>query len=112
MKKFKNKNYRVQFKTESAYGPGNKRKVFYRVVPSELNLWDKIFNNKWTELFHPSEKALLGFTFLYTPDEYRREIDGMHWLSQVEEYLESTRVEISRIKTAKYFRGEIWYDEV
>lgn len=111
MKNFENKNYHVEFTTEGTYDY-NKRKVFYRVLPSELSLWDRVFNNKWVQLYRPSEKSVIGFTYLYTVKDYQDEIAPLNRLYEVERYIQESKQKISDLKTTKYLKGEIWYDQV
>lgn len=71
--KFK-RTYKVQYKSEELSIKSEKRYLLYRIDPSELSIWQRLFCNKWTYVYRQvytyknttnSIEDLLGYLFSY-----------------------------------------------
>lgn len=73
-----NKNFKVQYKSKKPLF-GDFRYLLYRIVPSELPLWKRIFCNRW--------KYAYSIVYMYKPKEEIRTVDNL--LSKLFKYEEA-----------------------
>lgn len=101
---------KVQIRMESM---GDYRKILYRVLPSELSLWNRWFHNEWHYLYHcwMSEWDLTRDD-LYSLDEYIKEgISNLKTLGDVRAYLAKCDTTLKKRKFKLIELGKMWPDE-
>ena len=111
------KDYKIQLRYEGFHF-GEYRFYWYRIAPSELSLFDRLFNNKWKILYHYRHPYFLwdfkpsmeSANFLYTKDDYYNELAGLKTLSDVREYLNKQDELEDAAKKEALKKREIWPD--
>ena len=79
---------KVEFKTIGLLIDARKtRYVYYRIVPSELGFFKRVFCNPWRCMYHAFSYCS-GYDLLYTPKEYNLEIAPLNTFGDVCDYLE------------------------
>ena len=108
-----NKNLKVEFCLTRVSHTSHYRYIKYRVIPKELNLFNRIFRNRWKDLY------TVGFereTRIFAVSEYWQSVARLITLRDVEEYLaEQDRLieeRKSEIYNFKLQSGEYWPDEL
>jgi len=101
---------KVQIRME---GIGDYRKVLYRVLPSELSLWNRWFHNEWHYLYHCySFECDLTRDDLYSVEEYIKEgISNLKTLGDVRAYLAKCDTTLKKRRFKLIEEGKLWPDE-
>lgn len=81
-----NPEWKVEFSSEELTSPYKNRYLFYRIVPSELPLINRIFCNEWHKLYH-SYSCINGRDFLFDVNEYYELIKPLKTLGEVKNFL-------------------------
>lgn len=100
---------KVEFRTEKSFD--NERRVYYRIVPSELPLLQRWFHNDWELLYH-RYKYIDLIKEHYDPKEYIQEVLPLTTYGDVRRYLEETDKIIRKQRIEKLKNGDIWPDEL
>jgi hypothetical protein len=100
---------KVEFRTEKYFD--NKRRVYYRIVPSELPFWKRWFHNDWEPLYHRYE-YIDSIKEHYDPKEYAQEVLPLTTYGDVRRYLEETDKIVRKQRIEKLKNGDIWPDEL
>lgn len=108
-------NAKVEFKTVGiSTDECNPRYVYYRIVPSELGFFKRVFCNHWRRMYHAFSYCR-GYDLLYTPKEYNIEIATLNTFGDVCDYLEkqhNLEKEVARKLFLKHMdavkNGEEW----
>jgi len=101
---------KVEFKTENTYR--RERCVYYRIVPSELPLLQRLFCNPWTTLYHANSRYSTSVSESYTSREYVQEVLQLKTYGDVRRYLENADKIVRKAKVEQLEKGEIWPDEL
>lgn len=111
-----NINYKVEFKTKKTYYGSSIRNIYYRIVPSELPFWKRIFFNPWTEIYK-AYYSIGGFKDGFSCEEYYKEIFPLKTFGDVCDYLKkqheiSQKNEIKCLieKQKQIEKGKCWPD--
>jgi len=107
MKKY-NKNWKVEFCLDSN-PKSDYRGVFWRVLPSELSVFRRLFLNDWSKVYR-AYKWLEGKSYLYSIEDYYKEIVPLKTIGDLFEYLDKQDVIIQEIHDKKVKEHEIWPD--
>ncbi len=94
------------------------RAIFYRIVPSQLTWFDRVFHNKWKRLWRAS-LFNGGKMWYFDAADFKKHLANLKTLGDVENFLESEtsfakkirQEEIER-RRKQYEAGEIWEDEI
>lgn len=86
------------------------RRIWWRVLPSELPILKRWFFNQWNEMFH-AYKYIGGRSESFTKDEYYNVIRPMKTVGEVLDYLRKQKVIIEERHDRKLNKHEIWPDE-
>ena len=108
LKKY-NKNWKVQFEFDSNTSSEHRR-IWWRVVPTELPLLKRWFSNDWNELYH-AYKWVGGTDKLYSIDEYYKDVAPMKTVGDVLEYLNKQDVILQERHEKRIKAHEIWPDK-
>lgn len=110
-------NSKVEFKTASLLKlRRDNRKIYYRIVPSELGFFKRIFCNPWRQLYH-AFTYVKGANIFYTVKEYNEEIKPLKTFGDVCDYLKEQNLIIEKTSEKLYkehleavANGEEWPD--
>ena len=101
---------------KSSYGDNKYREIFYKIKPSELSIFKRIFCNPWRRLYH-SFRDFEDISFLYTPKQYDAEIKYLKTYGDISHYLSMQDIQNDRFmkvineeKTRQIQNREIWPD--
>ena len=108
-------NAKVEFKTVGISIDTHKpRYVYYRIVPSELGFFKRVFCNPWKRMYH-AFKYWSCYDFFYSPKQYNLEIAPLNTFGDVCDYLEKQHnlaKEVERKLFLKHMeavkKGEEW----
>lgn len=81
------KDYKIELSYES-FHYDDYRYFWYRIVPSELPLFKRLFRNEWKPLYHFKQLGAFTVNHIYTIDEYHDELAGLKTLGDVRRYLD------------------------
>ena len=94
-----NQNYIVEFKSFPPFQNYKEKFVFYRIVPKQLNLFQRLFKNNWKPafLFSPS---LNNIRYLFSVSDYEKYLKPLSTLYDVEHFLttQQQQVKIDNVK--------------
>ena len=80
-------NRKVEFSTEiTMNGHSQFRKVYWRIVPSELNWWDRKFHNRWHKMWWYYKDG--NYTDLFSVEEFKFMRSSISTVSDVEKWEE------------------------
>lgn len=103
-----NKNWKVEFQFDSNTS-SDYRRIWWRVKPSELPLLKRLFSNEWNKLYR-AYKWVGGTSYLYSIDDYYKDIAPMKTVGDVLEYLTKQDVIIQERHEKSIKEHEIWPD--
>ena len=115
-----NINAKIEYSTrklDSQYNTDRKhREVFYRIVPSELSFFKRIFCNPWRQIYK-AFTYFTGATTLYTPKEYSDMVKQVKTFGEMCNYIDEQHrlinqryTEIRQKHLEAVERGEEWED--
>ena len=91
------KHYPSNLKIELSYSQltGNYRYYYWRIKPSELSFWNRLFNNAWHQLFHACGD---DWNPCFSPKRYWDDIDNLKTVEDIEKYIERewNKIQIER----------------
>ncbi len=76
-------DYPIQFRFGYISSPDDRRKIEWRICPSELSFWDRLFHNPW----RPFYKECCGeVTYYFNPTEWKEELSQLKTYKDAIEY--------------------------
>ena len=69
------------------------RYIYYRIKPSELSLWKRLFYNPWRPVYH-AFKCLNGYCYMFNAEEFNKEIRPLKNLGEIYNYLSKEKRKI------------------
>lgn len=107
--KWYDRNWKVQYMLDSSTS-SDYRRVWWRVLPSELPLLKRWFCNGWNEMFH-AYSYFSGTSQFFSRKNYYEEIRPMNTVGEVLDYLRKQKVIIEDRHDRRLNNHEIWPDE-
>ena len=97
----------IQFAFGRITSPDDIREIWWRICPSELSLWDRLFHNPWRQFYKECYGDLLRY---FNPTEWREEISQLKTYKDAIEY-QSKQYELNDDYRRKQIDdGVIWPD--
>ncbi len=89
MKKFRS-DAKIQYRTLplECENDGQKRYLQFRICPSELNWWQRIFQNKWHDVFY-AYKYISGYNTLFNVEEAKLIISKYKTWGDINDFLKT-----------------------
>ena len=85
------------------------RRLFYRVVPSKLPFWKRVFNNPWKQFKHIQGSYLSQW---YSIERFWKDIKPLETLRDAEEYVEEQRRLVKEKREFIARQGIMWPDDL
>lgn len=100
-------NWKIEFASEKAFDD-EYRYVYYRIDPSELNLFQRWFSNPWLKTYYHYAWGAGGLGDLWTPKRFMMELKPMTTYGEIRKYLEKQQAVNDKNEADRRARGEIW----
>ncbi len=100
-------DYPIQFQFGPITSPNDIREVWWRIHPSKLGFWDRLFHNPWRRFYKDCYGDMDGY---FSPQEWKKE------LSHLKTYRDAIRYQSKQYKKHDdYYRelienGDWWPD--
>ena len=75
---------KIQFSTDDGRV---ERFVFYRIDPSELNFFNRVFRNPWRQIYRAAYYGLAGTAWSFESVAFKRDIMPCNTLGKIKDYL-------------------------
>lgn len=92
------KNYKIELKTKATVYSPISRPVFWRIVPSELSFWHRLFN-PWRRLYAVNATFMERKEF-FDSDDYRSLKEKLLSVDDVRLYEAEQEAELKRLKNS------------
>lgn len=93
-------NSKIEFSVRKTWvGSLKNREVYYRIKPSELSFFKRIFGNPWRQLYH-AYKVIPGVSSLFTPKEFQTLSERLKTFGDICNYIDELN-EISALHAEK-----------
>ena len=104
-----NKDWKIEIKLDGI-SYKDLRKIYYRILPSELTWWQRLFCNKWQPFFHGYE-SVHGVGQFFDRHRYCKQIKPLQTYGDVDKYLREQATLIKTNREEAVMRGLIWDDQ-
>ena len=111
-----NKDKKVEFKTEKISPRIDSRRIFYRIIPSELSWWKRKYCNSWAPMYHTT-KFVGGTVNIFELQDYQDLIfplktygEVIDFLAEQKEAADKLEAELEAYRKERIARGEEWPD--
>lgn len=104
-------NYSIQIQTGYEYGSGkdNWRQVWWRIDPSQLSLWERMFKNSWRIFKHYCCDELNP---CYSPRRFKDELSGIKTYGQAVQYQKEQQMLVNAYIDRKVKEGKYWPENI
>jgi len=110
-----NLNYKIQLKAKQspwAFEWSDYKEVFFRINPSQLTLFERIFNNPWRKLYHACEDIHdVSLNPCYTAKNFHTLKESLKTFKDVIDYQVSQINHVKDVYEVKVKNNEIWPDK-
>lgn len=98
-------NYHIQFKFGYASSPNDMRKIWWRICPSELGWWGRIFHNPWRTVYRECCGDMLSD---HSPWVWKEELSHLKTYNEITEWQEKEYRKRDKYYQKKVEEGIYW----
>ena len=98
-------NYHIQFMFGYASSPDDVREIWWRIRPSELGWWDRLFHNPWRTIYRECVGDMLMY---HSPSVWKEELSHLKTYKDITEWQRKQYREQRKYYQSKVEQGEYW----
>ena len=98
-------NCSIQFRFESITSPDSVRGIWWRICPSELGWWDRLFHNPWRRFYKERYTMILKYI---SPRVWKEELSLLKTYKDAVEWQKAQYKERDDFYNWKVKVGEYW----
>jgi len=98
-------DYPIQFRFSHSSNPDDYREVWWRICPSNLGLWDRLFHNPWRTIYRECYGDMLTY---HSPRLWSEELSHLNTYSEITEWQKKEYEKHDKYYQDKVEKGVYW----